>query len=74
MVFHHLSNRWSARGDGDGISSTGSCPGADVASVDSILSLGLLSGSAVGLEQKNIKKVPVQLTVYAANIADMGLY
>ena len=50
MVFHHLSNRWSARGDGDGISSVGSCPGADVASVDSILSLGLLSGSAVGLE------------------------
>ena len=33
-----------------------------------------LPGHAVGLEWKNIKKVPVQLTVYAAKIADMGLY
>ena len=31
-------------------------------------------GPTVGLEWKNIKKVPVQLTVYTAKIADMGLY
>ena len=59
---------------GAGIYSAGSCPGADVASVGSVLSLGLLSGATVGLEWKNIKKVPVQLTVYTAKIADMGLY
>ena len=33
-----------------------------------------LLGLALGLESKNIKKVPVQLTVYTAKIADMGLY
>ena len=33
-----------------------------------------LLGLALGLKWKNIKKVPVQLTVYAAKIADMGLY
>ena len=36
--------------------------------------LGRLSGLVLGLKWKNIKKVPVRLTVYTAKIADMGLY
>jgi len=41
MVFHHLNKRRAAVGPG--IYYTGACPGADVASVGSVLSLGLLS-------------------------------
>ena len=48
--------------------------GADVADVGSILSLKSPLPARCGSGMKNIKKVPVQLTVYTAKIADMGLY
>lgn len=59
---------------GAGISSAEGGPGANVASVGSVLSLKSPLPARRGSGMKKYQKVPVQLTVYTAKIADMGLY